>query len=248
VGPVCRASARAGGSRLITSPGASFVVIEREGSPEELLSAAYRMWDSRTAVVCRPTSPALVLGSAQRESSFDLARCGAAGLDVVRRRSGGGAVVVRPGAQIWLDFFVPRHDPLFDEDVLASFGFVGEIWKAALLDSLPAVAPSSLAVARGPAVATSWSATLCFGGLGAGEVTIDGRKVVGVSQRRDRDGAWFHSMALVEFDPAELTSLLACPQARRIEAAAWLAGSAAGVPGGLEAAPALTSSIVARLG
>ena len=41
---------------------------------------------------------------------------------------------------------------------------------------------------------TRWSPLVCFGGVGTGEVaTDDGRKVAGLAQRRNRDGAWFHS-------------------------------------------------------
>lgn len=247
MGPIRRAGARPRGGGLIEALGAPFAVLERAGSPAELLAAAYRTWETGTAVVCLATSSALVLGSSQPESDFDFARCGAAGLEVVRRRSGGGAVIVRPGAQVWVDFFVPRDDPLFDDDVVASFGFVGEIWRAAVVDSLPSISPGSIAVASGPVVATSWSDALCFGGLGAGEVSIDGKKVVGVSQRRDRNGAWFHSMALLEFDPHELASLLSGPESRGREAAAWLAEVAAVVPSGPAAAASLTEAIVSRL-
>ena len=225
-------------------------MLEREASPEALLSGAYRTSATHTAVICKPTSPALVLGSTQSESSFDLARCRAAGLAVVRRRSGGGAVVVRPGAQVWVDFFVPRNDPLFDDDVLASFGFVGAIWMAAICDSFPSISRSSVAVARGQVEPTAWSATLCFGGLGAGEVSVGGRKVVGVSQRRDRNGAWFHSMALLELDPLELTSLLDRPAAERREAAAWLATFATALPSaalGRDDGAVLEQAIVSRV-
>jgi lipoate---protein ligase len=244
MGAVRHAGAGPGGGSLIEAPRAPFQVLERAGSPGSLLAEAYRTWERGTARVCRATSPALVLGSAQRESDFDPARCSAAGLEVVRRRSGGGAVVVRPGAQIWVDFFVPRDDPLFVDDVLASFSFVGEIWKAAIGDCLPSIPAGSITVASGPAVATAWSSTLCFGGLGAGEVSIDGRKVVGISERRDRNGAWFHSMALLEFDPHDLASLLSGSESRRHEAAAWLAGSAAAVPGGHLTGLQLTETLV----
>jgi lipoate-protein ligase A len=222
-------------------------VLEREGSPEALLDATYRTGDAATAIVCRPTSSALVLGSAQHESDFDPVACRAAGLDVVRRRGGGGAVIVRPGAQVWVDFFVPRGDPLFSDDVLASFAFVGEIWTAAILATRPSLSAGDISVATGRAKPTSWSKTLCFGGVGAGELTVHGRKVVGVSQRRDRTGAWFHSMALLEFDPHELVALLSGPELLRREAAAWLARSAAAVPSGSDTAPSLMEAVVGRL-
>jgi lipoate-protein ligase A len=246
MGSLRRTGARPGGGGLTKAPGACFVVLERAGSPEALLAEAEQTCAARTAVLRWATSPALVLGSAQRTSAFDLDRCAAAGLEVLRRRSGGGAVVVRPGAQVWVDFFVPRDDPLFDDDVLASFGFVGQIWLAAICDVLPSAA-DSVVVSSGPLAATPWSTTLCFGGLGAGEVSIDGRKVVGVSQRRDRRGARFHSMALLEFDPDEMAFLLDGPESLRREAAAFLAGSATAIPGGRDSAPLLAEAIVNRL-
>ena len=52
--------------------------------------------------------PALVLGSSQPDSTIDLDACSRAGIEVVRRRSGGGAVLLVPGEVVWLDVIVPR--------------------------------------------------------------------------------------------------------------------------------------------
>lgn len=41
---------------------------------------------------------------------------------------------------------------------------------------------------------------MCFAGVGAGEVLLDGRKVVGISQRRARDGARFQCVVFRSFD------------------------------------------------
>lgn len=234
------------------TPG-GWVAIHVAGTPLSILAGPPpdAVVTERTVVVCSPTSAALVLGSTQEAADFDPARCAAAGLDILRRRSGGGAVLLRPGAQVWIDVFVPRGDPLFDDDVLASFGWLGAIWAGAVADSLGpsagAGAGARLEVVRGPVAATAWSRTLCFGGLGAGEVTLDDRKVVGISQRRARPGAWFHSMALLEFDPPELISLLDRSEPERDEAAAWLAGFATSVPAGRTAAEELISSVLSRL-
>jgi lipoate-protein ligase A len=35
---------------------------------------------------------------------------------------------------------------------------------------------------------TAWSELVCFAGLGPGELSLDGRKLVGLSQRRTRNG------------------------------------------------------------
>jgi hypothetical protein len=40
-------------------------------------------------------------------------------------------------------------------------------------------------------VRSEWSSRVCFAGTGAGEVLAGGRKVIGISQRRSRNGARF---------------------------------------------------------
>ena len=45
----------------------------------------------RAVWVCEATGPALVLGSAQRDEVVDHDACARAGVEVVKRRSGGGA-------------------------------------------------------------------------------------------------------------------------------------------------------------
>lgn len=128
------------------------------------------------------------------------------GLDLVRRRSGGGAVLVVPAGQIWLDLFVPASDPLFDRDVVRASSWVGALWRDAL--GAASGEGGELAVHEGRLVATAWSASVCFSGIGPGEVTRDGRKVTGLAQRRDRTGAWFFTMALVRSAQHLLAPLL----------------------------------------
>ena len=133
----------------------------------------------RAVWVCDATGPALVLGSAQADATVDREACAAAGIDVVRRRSGGGAVLVVPGEVLWVDLVLPAGDPRWQHDVGRAFHWVGEAWAAALLDL-----GVEANVHGGGLVRTAWSAEVCFAGLGPGEVTVAGRKVVGISQRR----------------------------------------------------------------
>lgn len=169
---------------------------------------------------------AVVLGSAQQESVADEESCRRLGASVVRRRSGGGALLVEPGAQVWVDLFLPAGDRLLEHDVTASFGFLGRAWAAALA----ALGSARLSVAgAGPPASGArlppparWSRLLCFGSLGAGEVTSRGRKVVGLSQRRERSGAWFHSMAVLRDTSGTLVECLALDAAARREALAHL--------------------------
>ena len=73
-----------------------------------------------------------MLGSTQREDVVDRAALAAAGVDLVRRRSGGGAVLVEPERTVWIDVDVPVGDPLWSADVGRSFGWLGRTWAAAL--------------------------------------------------------------------------------------------------------------------
>ena len=63
---------------------------------------------------------ALILGSGQKEAIADLADAEAAGVDVARRRSGGGAVLLAPGRSLWIDVLLPREDPRWSDDVVDS--------------------------------------------------------------------------------------------------------------------------------
>lgn len=179
----------------------------------------------REVWVGESTRPALVLGSAQRDDVVDRDACARAGVEVVRRRSGGGAVLVEPGSLLWVDVLLPADDPLWEHDVGLAFLWLGEAWAGALADS-GAVAT----VHRGPLVRTRWSDIVCFGGLGSGELTDPtGRKVLGISQRRTRAGARFQCAVLRTWEPASLVALLALTAQEREMATAELAGAAAGL-------------------
>jgi lipoate-protein ligase A len=184
-----------------------WLLADRSGEPEELVAKLPDPRGRRLACICLPRSPALVLGSAQAASDADTARLDAAGVGLVRRRSGGGAVFVAPAGQVWLDVHLPADDPLLDADVGRSAWWLGERWVEALV-AAGAGTPSHYEVHRGAMQTSRWSRVACFAGLGPGEVTVDGRKLVGISQRRDRRGAWLHSMALVDLEPVGFAALL----------------------------------------
>lgn len=184
------------------------------------------------------TRPALVLGSTQPASV--VATGAGATVDVVRRRSGGGAVLVEPGKLVWVDVLVPAGDLLWDDDVGRAFAWLGRAWDGALAD----LGVPGTAVHAGPPVETSWSRLVCFAGLGPGEVTVGGAKVVGMCQRRTRAGALFQCAALLAWEPDRLLDLLALPDADRRRAGADLAASARGV----DVDPvALVAALVGRL-
>lgn len=175
-----------------------------------------------------PTAPVVVLGSTQPESVV------APGVAWVRRRTGGGAVLVEPGGLLWVDVLVPAGDPLWDADVGRAFLWLGRVWAGALGDC----GVEGAEVYRGPLRTTRWSPLVCFAGLGPGEVTVAGAKVVGLCQRRTRAGALFQGAALLDWRPGRLLERLGLDDAPEL----------AGVARALDVDPAaLTAAFLDRL-
>lgn len=177
--------------------------------------------------------PALVLGSTQPDTDVDRDACAAAGVEVVRRRSGGGAVLLEPGRVLWVDIVVARTDALWDDDVGRAGLWLGDAWVQALT-GLPGEGGPTLAdlrVHRGGLEQRRWGRRICFAGVGPGEVVAgSGAKVVGVAQRRTRDGALFQCAVPLGWDPTTVCSLLTWPDpAERAEATRELAGAVAPV-------------------
>lgn len=165
------------------------------------------------------TEPAIVLGSTQPEGDVDHAAAAALGIDVVRRRSGGGAVLLQPRGSLWIDVVVPATHPGWQADVGRAAGWMGEVWARALV-RLGVTAP---AVHHGPMVHGPLGRLVCFAGMGPGEVTVpcpvapggtSGRagaraKLVGISQRRTREAARFQGIVHRRWDPMLQAQLLA---------------------------------------
>ncbi len=183
--------------------------------------------EQRALAVCRVTGPVLVLGSTQPPSVVDAARAEAEGFSIARRRSGGGVVLVTPEDPVWIDAWLPYGDPLWRDDVGRAFDWLGDAWAAALRRS--GIVGVS-AHGDGYVSCTRWATSVCFGGVGTGEVvTDDGRKVVGLAQRRNRYGAWFQSACFLRWDPAPLVNLLNLSAPEREAAVLDLSTAAVGV-------------------
>jgi lipoate-protein ligase A len=160
---------------------------------------------TRRAGVCEVVGPStVVLGSAQAENDVDRAVAAERDVEVARRSGGGGAVLVAPGAQVWVELWVPRADPLWDDDIVAGAQWVGATWARALAS----LGARDLEVHGGRATRTAWSDTVCFAGIGPGEVLVAGRKVVGLSQRRTSAGVRIHTVAPLCWDGEAIALLV----------------------------------------
>jgi lipoate---protein ligase len=191
---------------------------------------------NRSATFVEVTAPTLVLGSSQPAGSVRGDAAVAQGISVVRRRSGGGGVLLLPKEFVWLDLVIPAGDPLWDDDIGRSMWWVGELWREGLGDFEPRAA-----VHRGALQRSHWSTDVCFAGVGPGEVMVGTAKLVGVSQRRTRHYARFQSMVHLQWRPDVVASLVAAdpPAGELAPLVALCAASASVVTTALGAALAL---------
>lgn len=198
----------------------SWRIIGEVGLASEIHSDPMRFADQRTARFIDVTRSALVLGSNQTFEDVDIQVLNRLSAELVVRKSGGGAVFLSPDGQLWVDIAIPKDDQLYDEDISKSFHVIGEIFFGLLSD----FGVHNLAMHTGRLVGGQLSKKICFAGLGPGEITCEGAKVVGMSQRRTSLGAVFQCTVYVKYPFEELHELL-----REVNAPSLLRGYALGV-------------------
>lgn len=176
---------------------------------EQIVGGAQELHDlgvepRRTVRLLDVSAPALVLGSHQRTADLVSGsdRPGVwAGVELATRSSAGGAVWLAPGEQLWVDVVLPADDPLHCDDIRVAARWMGDAWCGAL--------GGATSTWQGDLRARSASAVACFAGVGPGEVTLGGRKLVGISQRRTRDWSRFQCVAYHRWSPEKLLDRLA---------------------------------------
>ncbi len=204
-----------------------------------------------TVWIHRVDRPALVLGSTQRAPLIDDRLASEDGVEVCQRRSGGGLVFVDPDTSLWIDVIIPRGHELWNDDVGLAFDWVGQAWAAALRQATlrqteptgrtavsdePAEADASehgVRVHHGALLRPDWGRVICFAGLGPGEVTVNDRKVVGLSQRRTREAARFQGLAVTSLASEQIRRFVS-PGALPPDLDAALDELAVGIPLDLE--------------
>jgi lipoate-protein ligase A len=159
-----------------------------ERAPALFDADALRHTALATVGVPAVAAPTIVLGSRQDAALLDAARIGRDGIGLRRRRGGGGAVLLRPG-DCWVELWLPAISGPVGNDVRVLACRVGDCWRAAF-EALGVRAE----VHRGGVERADQGAIACFAGLGPGELTVGGAKLVGLSQWRVREGVLISSV------------------------------------------------------
>ncbi len=156
-----------------------------------------------------PTQSALVLGSTQNLSIVDSTECRKRGIEIVKRRSGGGAVLLSSETTVWIDVVLPATHELSVSDIGQAPLWLGKLFQQVLID----LGVADLTLHETAMEKTDWSTLICFAGRGPGEVfTANGRKVVGISQRRTREWVRFQIVVSLAWRPEILLALLNVPK------------------------------------
>ena len=178
--------------------------------------------------------PTLSLGRNQAaKGKYDLNLIQSRGMDVVRRPTGGRALL---------------HHREVTYSVTAPIGKAGSLTdsyariNAIILDGLLSLGVNAMEAER-PGRSRAPGDVPCFAEPAKGELTTDGRKLVGSAQVRENGALLQHGSILIEDDQALIAAVLLSPPSRDAAAAATLARALGRTPSTEEVARALFAAV-----
>jgi lipoate-protein ligase A len=155
------------------------------------------------------------------EAEIDLQACQVRGFDVVRRLTGGRAVL--HDAELTYSLVVKENYPFLPKTITASYRYLSEGLITGLHQLGAAVKMTIPLSAYGQKIKQASSAA-CFDAPSHYEITYEGRKLVGSAQTRKRGVILQHGSILIRFSPQTVAAILQLPSAQlREKTAAMLA-------------------------
>jgi lipoate-protein ligase A len=149
---------------------------------DESIAAAVRKGDSPpTLRLYGWRQTAVSLGAFQRTRDIDISYCAANDVQVVRRPTGGRGIL--HGDELTYSFSA-KNEGLFSQGLLASYKHISSAFSLAL-ERLGLPVKTEMQRASGRNLARS---PLCFQSTSYGELTINGKKLIGSAQKRWGDG------------------------------------------------------------
>lgn len=168
---------------------------------EAILNSVVNGTSSPTLRLYAWSPPCLSLGRSQRHAEVDLAACRAAGIDVVRRPTGGRAILHTD--ELTYSVSLLQTDPRAQGGIVESYRRLSE----GLLAGLRSLGMDAIQAA-GQKTAGSESTAVCFETPSDYELTVAGRKLVGSAQWRARGGVLQHGTLPLRGDLARIVDYL----------------------------------------
>ncbi|MBI3325259.1 MAG: lipoate--protein ligase family protein [Nitrospinae bacterium] len=149
--------------------------------------------------------PALSLGYGQPiAKSVDLARCRTLGIDVVRRPTGGRAVLHEH--EVTYSLVIREDDPQVVSGVLASYLTVSQALMQGL--SYLGITAELVPLRRSPSHPPDAESPVCFSAPSSYEVAVGGRKIIGSAQRRVQRVILQHGSIPISLDLQKMFAVL----------------------------------------
>ena len=146
--------------------------------------------------------PSLSIGYFQKVSDIDIGYCDKKGYPVVRRQTGGRAIL----HDSELTYSISTSESsLFNGSLLENYTVISNAIISGLelngIDAMISFKKKRNTGHKNPA---------CFKAVSYGEITVEGRKIVGSAQKRYKNGFLQHGSILLSFNAGELCNALGC--------------------------------------
>lgn len=149
--------------------------------------------------------PAVSLGYFQNISTeVNLTNCRSLGVDIVRRPTGGKAVLHEN--EITYSVVSPKHNPLFPDNILGTYKIISSCLAQALLS----MGINASISERDHENSANVLKSLCFSEPSRFELLVAGRKICGSAQVRTKNAFLQHGSLLLNFEPQRAVQVL-CP-------------------------------------
>lgn len=171
---------------------------------EAILESIHRGDSLPTLRLYAWTPPCLSLGHAQPFGDVDQARLGAAGWEVVRRVTGGRAILHTD--ELTYSVAGPADHPILAGSVLESYNRLAQALLRAVHDlGLP------VEMKEGKADASGKLNPVCFEVPSTYEITVNGKKLIGSAQARKKEGVLQHGSLPLSGNLARICEALFFP-------------------------------------
>jgi lipoate-protein ligase A len=191
--------------------------------------------DEALATLCRDRAtlrfyaweaPTLSIGYAQRCSGIDLAACRSSMVTLVRRPTGGRAVLHRQ--DLTYSLILPLRPPWTTCSIAESYRLIHKC----LLRGLETFGLNA-SIGYRSTRADGSLAPFCFPAIARDDIVVDGKKIIGSAQRRFPAALLQQGSILLDFDPASILALLGSDERAAAAGALTTVGSLREVMGRL---------------